>query len=89
VQTLSGPNGPFTPTFSLNRGAQGMYIVGFLDGTVATANSGALFETGSGNTINPTATAVPLPIAGAGLPGVVAALCGLVALRQRRRRSVA
>ena len=35
------------------------------------------------------AAAVPLPIAGAGLPGLVAALCGLVALRQRRRRSVA
>jgi hypothetical protein len=63
TQALNGPSGPFSPTFSLNRGAQGMYIVGFLntvDGIIATANSGALFETGSGNTINPVA-AVPEP----------------------------
>jgi hypothetical protein len=39
--------------------------------------------------VAPSVTAVPLPIAGAGVPGIVAALCGLVALRQRRRRSVA
>jgi hypothetical protein len=63
TQALNGPSGPFSPTFSLNRGALGMYIVGFLDvdGTlIATANSGALFETGSGNSINLT-SAVPEP----------------------------
>jgi PEP-CTERM motif len=86
TQTLNGPSGPFVPTFSLNRGAQGMYIVGFLDtldpGIIATANSGALFETGSGNTINPT-SAVPEPATwGMMLLGFI----GLAfAFRQRRR----
>jgi hypothetical protein len=86
TQTLNGPSGPFSPTFSLNRGALGMYIVGFLntsaDGIIATANSGALFETGSGNTINPVA-AVPEPATwGMMLLGFV----GLAfAFRQRRR----
>jgi hypothetical protein len=63
-----------------------MYIVGFLNtldpGIIATANSGALFETGSGNTINPVA-AVPEPATwGMMLLGFV----GLAfAFRQRRR----
>jgi PEP-CTERM motif len=86
TETLNGPGGPFSPQFSLNRGAQGMYIVGFLDqgmdGIIATANSGALFETGSGNTINPVA-AVPEPATwGMMLLGFI----GLtLAFRQRRR----
>jgi hypothetical protein len=86
TQALSGPSGPFSPTFSLNRGALGMYVVGFLDtyapGIIATANSGALFETGSGNSINPVA-AVPEPATwGMMLLGFV----GLaLAFRQRRR----
>lgn len=93
TQALSGPSGPFTPTFSLNRGALGMYIVGFLDtpeddGIIATANSGALFETGSGNTINPLA-AVPGPIAGAGIPGLLAAGLTLLGLAKRRRQRLA
>ena len=92
TQTLSGASGPFTPTFSLNRGALGMYVVGFLDtpadtGIIATANSGALLETGSGNTINPTAAAVPGPIAGAGIPGMIAAGMMLIGLARRRRNS--
>jgi hypothetical protein len=86
-QSLNGPSGPFSPTFSLNRGALGMYVVGFLDtyapGIIATANSGALFETGNGNTINPVA-AVPEPSTwGMMLLGFV----GLaLAFRQRRRK---
>ena len=85
TQALNGPSGPFTPTFSLNRGAEGMYIVGFLNtanGIIATANSGALFETASGNTINPVA-AVPEPATwGMMLLGFV----GLAfAFRSRRR----
>lgn len=54
TQTLQGQT-TFT-AYDANKGAQGMYIVSFLQtagGFVATANSGALFETGSGNTINP------------------------------------
>ncbi len=47
--------------FSIDKFAQGGYIVGFLGGTDATANSGALFETTSGNTINPTVGGVPEP----------------------------
>jgi hypothetical protein len=61
------------------------YIVGFLnEGTaanpdfVATANSGAIFET----------RAVPGPVAGAGLPGLVAACGGLIALARRRRQKM-
>ncbi len=57
-------NGPFT-LFDADKGAQGEYIVGFLDttapGMIATANSGALFLTGSGNTINPVLAPVPEP----------------------------
>jgi hypothetical protein len=64
VQDLNGPSGPFTPTFSLNKGAQGMYLVAFLSDSantfIATANSGALFETTAGNTIT-TVAAVPEP----------------------------
>jgi PEP-CTERM motif len=47
--------------FSIDKFAQGGYIVAFLNGTDATANSGALFETTSGNTINPTVGGVPEP----------------------------
>jgi hypothetical protein len=86
TQTLNGPSGPNIPTFSLNRGALGMYVVGFLNtldpGIIATANSGALFETGSGNTINPVA-AVPEP---ATWGMMLLGFAGLAfAFRQRRR----
>lgn len=64
TRTLTGSLGT-TTLYDANKGAQGMYIVGFLDtvanGLIATANSGALFETGSGNTINPTVGGVPEP----------------------------
>jgi hypothetical protein len=50
--------------------------------TIATANSGALFEAG--------AVGVPGPIAGAGLPGVLLASVSLMAWwRSRRRHSAA
>ena len=69
-----------------------MYVEGFLDtsaaGIIATANSGALFETGTGNTINPLA-AVPGPIAGAGIPGLIAACGMLIGLAKRRRQRIA
>jgi hypothetical protein len=87
TQNLNGAGGPFTPTFNINEGAQGMYIVGFLqDGMfpnmIATANSGAIFETGPGNSITLQA-AVPEPATwGMMLLGFV----GLAfAFRQRRR----
>jgi hypothetical protein len=51
------------------------YIVGFLEqsgGNIATALSGALL--------------VPSPVVGAGLPGLMAACGGLLALARRRRR---
>jgi hypothetical protein len=61
----------------------GSYIVAFLnEGTaaapnwIATANSGAIFVTGA---------PVPGPIVGAGLPGLIAACGGLLALARRRR----
>jgi hypothetical protein len=86
TQNLNGPSGPFTPTFSLNEGAQGMYLVAFLSDSansfIATANSGALFETGPGNSITLQA-AVPEPATWAMM------LLGFVGLafafRQRRR----
>ena len=63
------------------------HVVGFLDdpgpGIIATANSGALFEKTSGNTINPLA-AVPGPVVGAGMPGVIAACLTLLGLAKLR-----
>ena len=53
------------------------YVVGFLEtstGNIATALSGALL--------------VPGPVLGAGLPGLIAACSGLIALARRRRRNV-
>lgn len=85
--TLNGASNPnLNPLFNLNRTAQGMYIVGFLDtaaeGIIATANSGAIFETGSGNSINPVA-AVPEPATwGMMLLGFI----GLAAAFRTRRR---
>lgn len=84
TRTVPANNGTFT-YYDANKGAQGMYIVSFLQtytDLIATANSGAIFETGSGNTINPVA-AVPEPATwGMMLLGFV----GLgFAFRQRRR----
>ncbi len=71
--------------FSIDKFAQGGYIVAFLNGTDATANSGALFETTSGNTINPVlAGGVPEPSTWAmmflGFAGV-----GFMAYRRRNQ----
>ena len=87
-----GPGNTLPDIFSVNVFAQGGYIVGFLDTgdskLVATANSAALFDTTPGNTINQQCTncAVPGPIVGAGLPGLIAGLFGLVSLNWNRRR---
>jgi hypothetical protein len=45
--TLNGPGAPLADTFSASAIPKGSYIVAFLNGDVATANSGALFETAS------------------------------------------
>ena len=89
-ETLGNPsNVPAGPSLSINQAlAQGSVIVAFLDlGTqtchngvctediVATANSGALF--------------VPVPVVGAGLPGLVMACGGLLVLARRRRQRIA
>ena len=85
--TLQGPSNPnLSPLENISPGLPlASYIVGFLnEGTaanpdfVATANSGAIFET----------RAVPGPVAGAGLPGLVAACGGLIALARRRRQKM-
>lgn len=89
TQTIEGNNDAFV-AYDANKGAQGMYIVSFLstvDGVVATANSGALFETGSGNTINPVISpGVPEPGTWAMM---LLGFIGLAfAFRQRRRKTV-
>ena len=86
TQTLPGPSGT-PPLFDIDKFAQGGYIVGFLNtgtGDIATANSGALFETTSGNTINPLIPGVPEPSTWAmmilGFAGV-----GFMAYRRSRK----
>jgi hypothetical protein len=86
LETLPGPGGTPSPLFDLSLTLpNGSFVVGFLntnvpggsmDGVIATANSGALFVT-------PT-LAVPGPIAGAGMPGLVAASLSMLALARRR-----
>jgi hypothetical protein len=84
--TLQGPANPnVSPLENITSGIlpKGSYIVAFLnEGTaatpnwVATANSGAIFVT----------TGVPGPVAGAGLPGLMAACGALLVLARRRRQ---
>ena len=71
-----------TPLWSIANLPVGSYVVAFLNtGTtsnpnwIATANSGALF--------------VPVPAAGAGVPGLIAACGALLGLARRRRQKVA
>jgi hypothetical protein len=82
LQDASNPN--VSPLENISPGLPlASYIVAFLnEGTaaapnfVATANSGAIFET----------RGVPGPVVGAGLPGMIAACGALLALARRRRQ---
>jgi len=81
--TLQSPSNPnVSPLENISPGLPlASYIVGFFNeaGTIqATANSGAIFET----------VPVPGPVVGAGLPGLIAACGGLLALARRRRRQL-
>jgi hypothetical protein len=81
--TLQSPSNPnVSPLENISAGLPlASYIVGFFNeaGTIqATANSGAIFER----------VPVPGPVVGAGLPGLIAACGGLLALARRRRRQL-
>jgi hypothetical protein len=87
--TLQGPSNPnVSPLENITSGVlpKGSYIVAFLnEGTsaapnwFATANSGAIFETGD-------AHPVPGPVVGAGLPSAIFGALGLIWFARRRQQ---
>jgi hypothetical protein len=93
--SLPTPGNPLPDVFSLTSGfyaSGGLIVADLFTGPnhtldVTTAQSGALFYNGlSSGPFCTGACAVPGPIVGAGLPGLLSACIGLVLLAKRRRR---
>ena len=85
--------GPYSVTevagVSLNILANGTAFLTGFDATPGTFNFSSQGPGGPTVTFSATTVAVPGPIVGAGLPGLVAACGGLLALMRRRRRKFA